>query len=190
MKNLIIVIFLAIITSSCLTPKRIQKNCHLFAQMCTVDKQVVIKYRDTTIYVDRLIEVPVPHFKDSVRIRDSVRIVTVVNLLTNEETHQAQMDTTTKHFGIIGVQAWVNDSKVGVDAWLTDSTFLYNFQDSIKIDNAIKDKETTNTIQVKYIPKFYKFLLWLFIIQILIVVIWAVLKFNILNQIKGYIKKR
>lgn len=163
--KLLLILLTALLFSSCLTVRKIERNCHKFAQICITEKETVTVSRDTTIFVKKPIEVPVPHFKDSVRIRDSVRVVTVFDTATNQETHYAEMDTTLETFGLITVQAWVTRSKIGIDAWLTDSTFLYNYQDSIKIENAIKETDTKETVTVRHIPGFYKFTFWFFIVQ-------------------------
>lgn len=166
MKQILIFLTLIWLLSSCMTVKRIERNCDKFAKICVTEKEKVTVFRDTTIYVDRPIEVPVPHYKDSLRIRDSVKIVTVIDTANNQEIHYAEMDTTTETFGLISVKAWVNRSKIGVDAWLTDSTFLYNYQDTIKLENAIKDTNTKKMVPVRYIPGFYKFTFWFFLFEL------------------------
>lgn len=165
-RRFIICAIAAMLFSSCLTVRKIERNCDKFAQICVTEKEKVTVYRDTTIFVNKPIEVPVPYFKDSVRIRDSIQIVTVFDTATNQETHYAEMDTTLESFGLISVKAWVTRSKIGVDAWLTDSTFLYNYQDSVKLENAIKDTDTKKTVPVRYIPGFYKFTFWFFLFQV------------------------
>lgn len=156
--------------SSCLTVNRIQRNCDKFAQICVTDKKTEIHYRDTTIYVekpiyvDKIIEVPIPGYKDSLIIRDSVRII----------DGYAEMRSIHKEQGIIGVEASVYRSEFLVNVFLLDSTILYNyidtlvFADSLRIYNAIREKTTEDTvvIQKKYIPGFYKFTFWIFIIII------------------------
>ena len=184
MKNLI-VIGLIILFSSCLTVKRIEKNCDKFLKVCSVEQKIITKYRDTTIYVDKpiyidkIIEVPVPS-KDSVRIRDSVRIV----------NNYAYLEPVHKEVGIIGVDASIYRSRISIDAYLTDSTVLYNYRDtlsykdSITIYNAIKETVTDNTIAlppIKYIPGFYKFTFWIFIGAIVAFIIWVLIKLSILK---------
>ncbi|HSH50936.1 MAG TPA: hypothetical protein VK982_04350 [Bacteroidales bacterium] len=178
MKKLIIFIGVLLLFTGCLTTNMIENNCDKFAQICTVDKEVVIRYRDTIIYVEKIIEVPVPGYKDSLRIRDSVNIVTVYDKETNKQKQYAELDTITKNVGLISAQAWVTHSELGINAWFNDSSFLYNYQDSLEIKDAIKDTDTTNTIRIRYIPKFYKFLLYLFIAQIVFIGIWLGFKYK------------
>ena len=139
------------------------------------------KYRDTTIFInvpiyrDTTIYVPIPGFKDSVRIRDSVTIVN--GLVFMKSLH--------KEIGLIGVDVTLDKSQLSVTAYLTDSTILFNlkdtfnFQDSVKIYNAIKDKVTTNTVVLppeKYIPKFYRFAFWLLKIELILLALFVFYK--------------
>jgi hypothetical protein len=167
--------------TSCLTVSRIEKNCDKFVKICIANTLTETNYRDTTIYVDVLlyidttIYVPIPGYKDSVRIRDSLRI----------ENGLAYLKSLHKQIGIIGVDVSVRKSQLSVDAYLTDSTILYNFQhtfnfqDSVKIYNAIKEKVTTNTVvlpPLKYIPKFYRFAFWLLIIELILLALFVYYK--------------
>lgn len=153
-----------------------------------------ITYRDTTIYVDvpfyidTVIFVPIPGFKDSVRIRDSV---TIVNGLV-------YMKSLHKEIGLIGVDVTLDKSQLSVVAYLTDSTILYNlkdtlnFQDSIKIYNAIKDQVTTTTIvlpPVKYIPKFYKIAGWFLITILILLALFIVYKLGYFGILTNIIKR-
>lgn len=188
--KLLLILLPTLLLTSCLTVGRIQRNCDKFAALCVTEKETVVEYRDTTIFVDKPIEVPVPHFKDSVRIRDSVQIITVFDTATNQEIHYAEMDTTEQTFGLISARAWVTRSKIGMDAWLTDSTFLYNYQDSIKLENGVKDSDTTQTVTVRYIPKFYRFTFWFFIVAFAATGGWLLIRFKVGNLVDRLIKRR
>jgi hypothetical protein len=133
-------------------------------------------WRDTTIYVnkpiyiDKIIEVPVPGYKDSLRIRDSVVV----------RDNYAFMKSIHVEKGIIAVDASVNRSVFSVDAYLTDSTILYhyqdtlNYQDSLTIYKAIRERTTTSTVVLppeRYIPGFYKFTFWLFMAELMVCVL-------------------
>ena len=157
--------------SSCLTVKKIERNCDKFAKVCVASSTTETVWRDTTIfvekpiYIDTTIYVPIPGFKDSLRIRDSVVV----------RDNYAYMKSIHKEVGIIGVDASVNRSVFSVDAYLTDSTILYyyrdtlNYNDSLTIYNAIREQSTTSTVvlpPVKYIPAIYKVAFWLVLIQI------------------------
>lgn len=177
---------LVLVLQSCMTVGRIERNCDKFLQVCGTEKERVVVYRDTTVFVEKEIEVPVPHYRDSVRIRDSVNVITVIDKVTGKEKQVAQMDTTTRQIGMIKVVAWVNDSKIGIDAWLTDSTFLYNYQDSVKVDNGVKVVQEKVVVEVKYVPGFYKFTLWFFIVTVLGGCAVVYLRFkNMIHEIFG-----
>lgn len=171
MKKLLAFSSIILLLSSCLTVSRIERNCDKFAQICVTEKVTETVYRDTTIFVNKPIEVPVPGYKDSINIRDSVRIITVIDSVSQKPKQYAELDTVTKELGLIGVKAWVKYSEIGIDAWLTDSTFLYNYQDSIKLENAIKNTDTTEMVPVRYIPGFYKFTFWFFLFQLVSLVL-------------------
>lgn len=179
MKNLIFLCALMCLLwfNSCLTVKKIERNCDKFAKICVTGSTTETSSKDTTIYVDvpvyidTMIYVPIPGYKDSVRIENGL----------------AYMKSLHKKVGIIAVDVSVYKSQISVDAYLTDSTIYYNFkhtfnfQDSVKIYNAIRDKVTTNTVvlpPVKYIPKFYKFAFWLFIIELIILALFIFYKFG------------
>jgi len=61
MKNLLLILLISVLSASCLTVKKIEKNCDLFAAVCVTEKETdtviriiektEIEYRDTIIYV-------------------------------------------------------------------------------------------------------------------------------------------
>ena len=169
MKSILFLFLAILILAGCRTPR-------LITQTTTE-----IQYRDTTIYVeiplyiDKLIYVPIPGFRDSIRIRDSVRI----------ENGLAHMKPAHKKIGLIAVDVSVHNSQLFANAYLTDSTILFNFKDtfnfrdSVLIYNAIKEKVTTNTVvlpPIKYIPKFYKFAFWVFLTELILLVLFVIYK--------------
>lgn len=178
MKKLLIFLSILLMLSSCLTVGKIQRNCDKFAQICVTEKETVVEYRDTTIFRTDTIHVPVP-YRDTVKITDTVRIIN--NLAWLPPVH--------KTFGIIGIDASVTRSILNINAYLTDSTILYTNQDTIILENVIKDQETTQTVTVKYVPKFYRILLWIFIVQILAAIGWFGLRTKIGNLVDRLIHK-
>jgi hypothetical protein len=179
-KLLILIIGSAWLLSGCLTVGRIQRNCDKFAAVCVQESNTETVFRDTTIFVREPVFVPVPGFKDSLRIRDSMNIIPVFEPQTNKTTHYAEMEPVHEEFGLIGVDAWVKFSKIGIDAYLTDSAIWYNYEKSLKINNAIREKTTTNTVVLppeRYVPRFHKFTFWLFWAEMAVVVLFFVLRF-------------
>lgn len=156
---LLLFTFYFLLFPSCLTVNRIQRNCDKFAQICITDKHTEIRYRDTVIFRIDTLRVPLP-FRDTVKITDTVRIF----------NNLAFLPTVHRRFGLIGVDAGVSRSLLTVNAYLTDSTILFAHRDTILIENAIKEQTQTNTVVVekKYIPGFYKFTFWVFILLIVI----------------------
>lgn len=141
--------------NSCLTVNRIQRNCDKFAQICVTGTKTEIQYRDTVIFRTDTLRVPLP-VRDTVKITDTVRIF----------NNLAYLPTVHRRFGLIGVDAGVQKSVLSISAYLTDSTILFPHRDTILIEKAIRDQQTTGTVVIreKYIPGFYKFTFWLFII--------------------------
>lgn len=189
MKKLIYLFIIYYGFTSCMTTGRIERHCDDFAKICLTETVVETEYRDTTLYVevpvyiDKVIEVPVPGFKDSVRIRDSVRII----------NNLAYMDPVHEEFGNIGVDAEVYRSELLVKGYYLDSTINYHYKDtlthgdSIRIANAIRDKTTTNNIVLppeRYVPRFYKKLLWFNIILAIAAVIFILIKAKVVNITK------
>ncbi|NQU54065.1 MAG: hypothetical protein HQ522_16170 [Bacteroidetes bacterium] len=158
--------------SSCLTVKRIEKNCDKFAKICITETKKVIEYRDTTIYVDRIVTVPLP--KDTVMITDTVRII----------NNRCYLPVKYKEFGLVWARASVDNSILNVHAGLTDSTILVPVHDTVFLDNAITSTTTDSTITLppeKFIPGFYKFTFWAFIILAVVGIGYLVLRFTTLR---------
>lgn len=151
MKKLILFLMLAAFTS-CLTVKRIERNCEQFAKVCATEIRKDISYRDTIIYRTDTLRVPLP-VRDTLYLTDTLIV----------ENNIAWLPPVSKTFGIIGVDARVESSILNLKAYLTDSTILYPRRDTIPLPGAIKEVGTVNLVKVRFIPKFYKFTFWLFI---------------------------
>lgn len=160
MKKLIVFVLTTMLLSSCLTVGRIQRNCDKFEQICVAEKETVTVYRDTTIYLTDTVLVQLP--RDTVKLTDTITVSNGV----------ASLDPVHREFGLIGVDAWVRSSVLNVDAYLTDSTMLYIEPDTVKLPGAVKTETITKVVPERYIPGFYQFTFWLFIIQLAVVVLW------------------
>ena len=158
MKKLISLFLLIMIFNSCLTVKQIERNCDKFAQICITEVLKETVYRDTTIYRTDTIKVQLP--TDTVRITDTVKII----------KGMAFLPTIHKEFGIIGVDAGVHYSILKVSAYLTDSTILVPIRDTITLEKVIKEQSSVSTIEVKYIPSFYKFTFYMFFMVSIILI--------------------
>ena len=165
--------------SSCLTVKKIERNCDKFAKVCVTPVSTVVEYRDTTIYRADTVFYKLP--ADTVTITDTVLIL----------DNFCQMKTVYKKFGVINVAAGVASSTLRVSAWLTDSTILIPHLDTIFIQDAIQSSTTTQTVTIekKYIPKFYKFTFWVVIVQLVAFIGFIVFEVIGINRIKGLFKR-
>lgn len=157
-----------IIFSSCLTVKRIERNCDKFAKVCITDSKTIIEYRDTVIYKDRVIKVELP--KDTVYITKPVYI----------RENLCQMDYTRKTFGNIWASAKIDNSVLDLKAGYVKNIIPVPIHDTIFIEKAVTNTTTDNTVTVvkKYIPKFYKFTFWFFISLLVVGIGYGVYKFK------------
>ena len=170
MKNLIL-IGLIILFSSCLTVKRIEKNCDKFAKVCVTESVTKIEYRDTTIYKDRIIEVKLPN--DTVYLTKNVYI----------KDDKCYMDYTKKIFGNIWASAKVDNSILDLRAGYVNNIVNVPIHDTIYIERAITNTTTDNTaiVEKKYIPGFYKFTFWVFIIAVGVGVVFSLVKYGLIK---------
>ncbi len=149
-------ILICLLLTSCLTVKRIEKNCDKFAKVCVTPTTVTVIKKDTTIFIHDTIFVTLP--KDTVYLTNTITVKDGV----------ATMPKVTKSYGVISVSAWVDKSVLSVYAFLKDSTILVPVRDTVTITTT--DTVTNNTVvlpPVKFIPKFYKFTFWVFMILVL-----------------------
>lgn len=184
MKHLKIILLLAVayMATSCLTVDRIKRNCDTFAKVCIAETVKETVYRDTTIYLTDTVAIKMP--ADTVTIKDTV---TIYNGL-------AWLPTVYREFGLVWVKAGVDASVLNVAAGIIDSTLLKPVTDTVIIKEAIKEQTTTNTpkpIEVKYIPKFYKFTFRVFWVLIVVFMGWVIIKgkYRIVTNTISQIKK-
>lgn len=182
MKN-IIYLLLILVLSSCMTVKRIQRNCDQFAKICVTETVKETIYRDTTIFRNDTIMVSLP--KDTVHLTDTVSIV-------NDLVY---LPTIYKQFGIIAADAGVQRSVLSVNAYLTDSAILHPIRDTIYLEKAIRHETVTNTVPVRYIPKIYQYAFWIVLTEIIILLLLTFLRFkgktvnDILKIVQSTVKK-
>ena len=162
----VILILAVAILSSCITPKKIQKNCYKWAKICPVE--TVIKdslvYRDTIIYRDTTIYVPLPN--DTVIIERKIRV--------RGGKIISDIDTITKESGVIGVKAWLIDSKLGAIGYVADSGIYYVLNDILVEKNHYEEKyneikETKVTVEEVKVGKFYVWFFWIVIVIAIVI---------------------
>ncbi|MDH5524540.1 MAG: hypothetical protein OEY01_11190 [Desulfobulbaceae bacterium] len=183
MKQLIIFIFAWSLTS-CLTVNRIQKNCDKFATVCVVPVKTVIQRKDTTIYLERKIPVPIPG--DTVRIE----IPVMVKGENNQPVIRPQISIKPiyRESEHIVLTAKIENNKILAEARLKEGFVIVSIEDTITIKDAIVNTTTENNIiqpPFKFIPKLYKFTFWLFwseMLAIALLVVWK-LKGGVIKKI-------
>lgn len=174
MKNLIYILILLGLTN-CMTVRQIENNCDKFLKVCVTETEKEIVYRDTTIYRNDTISIKLPN-----------DTVTVTETVTIREDNLAYLPTIHKEFGLIGVDAGVYRSVMRVTAYFVDSTFLYPVKDTIYLEKVIREESITRTVPVKFVPGFYKFTFYLFLIGIVFVIGWLLFKkYNLWNILKN-----
>lgn len=165
--------------SSCLTVKKIERNCDKFAKVCVTPVSTVVEYRDTTIYRADTLYYQLPP--------DTIHVVEKVTI----ENGQAIIRPIKKVNGIVWASAWINNNWLNVTAGLVDSTILIPHRDTIYLKGALQTKTSTQTITIekKYIPKFYKFTFWVVIVQLVAFFWFIVFEVIGINRIKGLFKR-
>jgi hypothetical protein len=156
-----------ILFSSCMTARRIERNCDLFSKVCGSGTTTEIKYRDTTIYVERLVPVLLP--QDTAKATGQIVIT----------AGGAQMPPVVVKKGIVTVRAEVRDSKLIAYAYINRDSLVMTIRDSILLKNAISQsasKTTLAPIRVKYIPVFYKITFWMMIAEIIGLILWLIIR--------------
>ena len=159
----ILIIAVIFSLSSCMTVKRIQRNCEAFSKICTVNTWHDIQYRDTIIYLDP-IQAKLPVSDINISMQLIVKDGQVVNI-----------ESITKTQGLITTEVWIKDGKLTINSSLNDSTILIR-PDPVVIHDAIVDETTGQTIKIKFIPKTYRWSFWILITEILIGILILVKK--------------
>lgn len=74
-----------------------------------------------------------------------------------------------------------------MNAFLTDSSILVPFQEPVRLDNAVKIKTVKEvvTVEKKFIPKFYKFTFWFFLVVVIMGFVIFVAKRLILFKLRN-----
>lgn len=171
----LLIIILSLLLSSCMTVKRIQRNCEAFSKVCAVDTWHDVQYRDTIIYLN-----PIP-------AKLPVSDINILMQLMVENGKVVNIDKITKTQGLITTEALVKDGMVTINSFLNDSTILIK-PDPIIIHDAIKEETTGQTIKVKFIPKAYKWSFWILLSEVIIILVFVIGKFSPVSIIKKILK--
>lgn len=170
MKALVISLFFVFLFSSCLTNKKISRNCDRFFQVCGVPETKIV-YRDTTIHLNKTIETPID--------QDSIAVVGDVFI----KDGKAHMDKKKIESKLITVEAEIRNGKMEIYSYINKETIPITLNMDITLERAIKEKKEVRTIKLKYIPKFYKISFWIVIAQLALLVVFILQKFSKLNPV-------
>ena len=174
MKKLIGILLIGFLFSSCLTVRRVERNCDLFAKICGTGTTTEIQFKDTTIFINR--DVPAFLPRDTAYLQGQVTL----------DTLGAQMEPTTINEGMVTITARIKDSKLTASGYINRDSIVTNIRDSILIKNAIRqsNSKTIVTIREKYIPGFYRFTFWFSIIAFASLLIWLIIKLGVIRFLK------
>jgi len=148
MKRIFLLAAIVVMLTGCKSVKWYERHCEDFAKICVVERVTETEYRDTTIYMDRVIEISLP--TDSVTIHDTLTII----------DNAAYLPPVMKTFDNIGVRAWVRNSVLEVRGFYLDSLLMVPVRDTVYLEKVIKETTTAETIKVKYTPMFYRIAVW------------------------------
>ena len=125
-------------------------------------------------YIPRIFEVPVP--MDSVRVDTVVKIVTV-----NQSPHVQDLHVKGVN-GIVGVEAWLKNNHLSALGYVRDSTIFHKADSLEKVINHLRTEKTTTVTKEKevIIKKKIPTIGWLGITFFLLTIIYLLSKvFNI-----------
>ena len=188
MKQIAFILLICLLSVSCMTVKRIERNCGKFEQICTtgnvdtviIDNSTVIFLRDTTINF---------YFP-----RDTVYLETPLKKIPGKEIDPKLLNTDISYL------------KAGL-AWSTAQVVkgvLKHYLESgdtilqIRLDNALRTEKTLRTelkVSKSYIPikentKFAKFTIkWFIGSLVVIILVLVVLFFKYRTKLIGIVKK-
>ena len=181
----ITIILIGIFSVSCMTVKRIEKNCDLFEKVCVTEietktdtiikTKTVIRYRDTTLYI----EMPGREIIKEVPVYIKAK-------LANSELSVLKVPYARSYAQVI-------NSKLKHELIQTDTVLLF------KLKNALQDKETLESqiislkekkvVPVKENSRFAGFTIKWFIGSIILIIIFLTIAFfKYKNKILGFIK--
>lgn len=181
--KILLLSILTITFMSCMTDRQIIKNRDHILTVLEVKSNIV--YKDTTIYKDRIVNVPLP--------RDTARIDQAI-IYDKSKGEVKDMPAVSVKNGLAGATAWIDKEGLHVRAFLTAEVTPVLVHDTIKLPGAIKETVTTYPVKVDVPHGWYtKLALWVFSIQLILVLVfvaWKVLpkffpQLKLLNFLKS-----
>lgn len=159
-------IIFIVLFSSCDPCQRLAKKCPPQARDSIIYREQVV-YKDTTIYI----RLP----QDTVFMGPPELRISIVN-------GEIVMEKVCKSYGIITACAWIEKSQPYVYAYLNDTSYKVTLRNAIKEARYWEEKyhNEKTTVQVRYIPVFYKFTFWFFIAVVVVVTGYIVVKLKLI----------
>ena len=185
MKNLLLILLISVLSASCMTIKRVKKNCDIFMAVCEVPVKVETEILTNTVteieYRDTSFLYPIPE-----RIVKEKKPVTVVQKKVNSE-----LSILSVPFAISYAQ--VIDSELSHELIQSDTLILIKLQNALKV---VKTQEKQiETLKEKYVVTLYenkpfaKFTIKWFIGSVVLLLIFLTLAFfKYKNKILGIMK--
>lgn len=175
-KVVILLLGVSVLFSGCVTQKRCSDK---FPPQETIIVRDSVVYKDTTIYIPEIQYVVVPKI-----VRDSIFIEPIY------ETGGVTSDTMYMESNFAWAKAWVMEYELYGTISDKDTTFTVKPQEDIKVINQKESYHTekkTEVVEVRYIPKFYKFCFWWWLgttIVILLFIAYKIFKpqINVYNR--------
>lgn len=117
-------------------------------------------------YRDRIIKVPVP--------MDSVRVDTVIKIITVKETPQIQDLYIKGVNGIVGVEAWLKNNHLSALGYVRDSSIYYTADSLEKVITHLRTENTTTITKEKVVivKKRITTIGWIGIIFLLVTILY------------------
>ena len=195
MKNLLLILLISVLSASCLTVKKIEKNCDLFAAVCITEKETETDTNTTTTteteYGDTTATVHIPEVKE-----EDTKPVTIIDekkkpVPVKKEYVNSELSILSVPFAISYAQ--VVDSKLKHELVQADTTLR------IKLENALRYSKTLEkqnkilkekyVVTVKENTNWAKFTIKWFIGSVILIAIFLTLAFfKYKNKILGIIK--
>ena len=175
MRNLLCILCLVLFTS-CMTDKQIVKNKEHILDVLNIHSRVT--YRDTTIYKDRVIEVKLPadtaKIDNVLKYNDLTKEIEILRYNAVTKEAEAIPSVSVKN-GMAGATAWVDRKGLHVRAFLTAEVVPVTVHDTIQLKGAVKT--ITTEIPMDKPKNWYtKTALWVFTIELILVLLFVALK--------------
>ena len=175
MRKYLFIVLIIFIFGSCLTDRKIARNCDRFVKICG-HTQKTTAYKDTTITIDQ--DVTVPIAPDPINYSG---LVSVIN-------GKAELPEISLKGNLIAADLSIQAGIISYKAYLYKSELPVRLYATITLPGAIRETSEITTVHESVIPKIYKIAFWIVITEIVITILWLASKFNLLSLVKKLLK--